>query len=469
MIKDNILYKILVVEDNVGDYVLVENMLQDVITTPIITNAPDFRSTCKILSSDDSAFDIVLLDLSLPDKSGQDLITAMLGLVKNCPIIILTGYGDIALSIKFISQGISDYLIKDDLNATTLYKSIIYAIERRNLNVQLKESEKVFSDLFYFSQQPTIVYDPANFKIVQANKATLDYLGYTEDEFLELTILDLKEDPEVERARENLKHINDDNIIINRQISRYKKKNGEVMDMEIFSEPIVLNNKNFRCIVAVNVTEKMLHEQRMLKAIIKTQEDERYEIGRELHDNVGQILITALINLGMLKKHINFDGIDWFEKTKESMNLAVKEVRNLSHRIAPNFADDTTFFEATKRLFSTFNADNTYEINLVFEDKAKLFPLNVDIQLSLYRILQEQLKNIIKYAKAQTIDLEVSIDNNVLLMSLTDDGTGFEKKNVNEGIGFANIKRRVEILSGTFEVFSSLGNGCRIQVRIPLQ
>ncbi len=198
MIKDNILYKILVVEDNVGDYVLVENMLQDVITTPIITNAPDFRSTCKILSSDDSAFDIVLLDLSLPDKSGQDLITAMLGLVKNCPIIILTGYGDIALSIKFISQGISDYLIKDDLNATTLYKSIIYAIERRNLNVQLKESEKVFSDLFYFSQQPTIVYDPANFKIVQANKATLDYLGYTEDEFLELTILDLKEDSEVE-------------------------------------------------------------------------------------------------------------------------------------------------------------------------------------------------------------------------------------------------------------------------------
>lgn len=161
--------------------------------------------------------------------------------------------------------------------------------------------------------------------------------------------------------------------------------------------------------------------------------------------------------------------MDWFEKTKESMNLAVKEVRNLSHRIAPNFADDTTFFEATKRLFSTFNADNTYEINLVFEDKAKLFPLNVDIQLSLYRILQEQLKNIIKYAKAQTIDLEVSIDNNVLLMSLTDDGTGFEKKNVNEGIGFANIKRRVEILSGTFEVFSSLGNGCRIQVRIPLQ
>ena len=159
MIKDNILHKILVVEDNIGDYVLVENMLQDVIITPIITNAPDFRSASKMLSSDEFTFDIVLLDLSLPDKSGQELITAMLELVKQCPIIILTGYGDIALSIKFISQGISDYLIKDDLNATTLYKSIIYAIERRNLIVQLKESEKVFSDLFYFSQYRHIFYN----------------------------------------------------------------------------------------------------------------------------------------------------------------------------------------------------------------------------------------------------------------------------------------------------------------------
>ncbi|MFX8373853.1 response regulator, partial [Acinetobacter baumannii] len=84
------------------------------------------------------------LDLSLPDKTVSLIITEILALVQNIPVIILTGYTDIEFSIKSIAQGISDYLIKDELNALMLYKSILYCLERKKRSAQLKESEKKY-------------------------------------------------------------------------------------------------------------------------------------------------------------------------------------------------------------------------------------------------------------------------------------------------------------------------------------
>jgi DNA-binding NtrC family response regulator len=120
-------FKFLVVEDNFGDFTLVEEFLTEEFLNPEITNASNFKQADQILQSQEAVFDLILLDLTLPDKSGQNLISEMLQITP-CPIIILTGYADIDFSINSISQGIMDYLLKDDLNAMTLYKSIIYAI-----------------------------------------------------------------------------------------------------------------------------------------------------------------------------------------------------------------------------------------------------------------------------------------------------------------------------------------------------
>src|SRR5664279_2969590 len=131
MIKDRKAYSILVIEDNPGDFAVVEQLLAEQIAVPAIVHAANFKQASEILSAADVLFDVILLDLSLHDKSGRDLIIEMLQVASLCPIIVLTGYTDIEFSIKSISLGIVDYLVKDDLDAPMLYKSIIYSIERK--------------------------------------------------------------------------------------------------------------------------------------------------------------------------------------------------------------------------------------------------------------------------------------------------------------------------------------------------
>ena len=126
MIKDNQLYKILVIEDNPGDFVLVEEYISDSFLNAEITNITTFKEFERTVND----FDIIFLDLSLPDKSGIDLVKAIITHADLIPIVVLTGYTDFNFAIQSLSLGISDYLLKEDLNATTIYKCIIYNIER---------------------------------------------------------------------------------------------------------------------------------------------------------------------------------------------------------------------------------------------------------------------------------------------------------------------------------------------------
>lgn len=129
---DGAFYNILIVEDNPGDFMIVEELLEEQSLNYELVRATTYKEAELILKSNEKIFNVILLDLSLPDKSGEDLVTSFLALPINCPVIVLTGYSDINFSIKSISYGISDYLLKDELTSIALYKSIIYAIERAN-------------------------------------------------------------------------------------------------------------------------------------------------------------------------------------------------------------------------------------------------------------------------------------------------------------------------------------------------
>ena len=94
---------------------------------------------------------------------------------------------------------------------------------------------------------------------------------------------------------------------------------------------------------------------------------------------------------------------------------------------------------------------------------------NRDIQLNLYRILQEQLNNIHKYAKASVISIELAKTKSTLIMRITDNGVGFDVGKRINGIGITNMKRRSELFSGTLEISSSPGNGCELSISIPLK
>ena len=217
-----------------------------------------------------------------------------------------------------------------------------------------------------------------------------------------------------------------------------------------------------------DITDKKQYEIKLTKAIIKTQEDERYEIGGELHDNVCQILVGSLLSLGMMKDSLPPAKIEFFNQCREYISLALAEIRNVSHRLAPAFFNEETLKEAVDRLVDMLNVEKKIKVTLHVDDAVKTSAVSLEIQLNLYRILQEQLKNILKYAKATTIDIIVAIDSNKLKMTVSDNGIGFDTDSVKNGIGFANMKRRTELFSGKMEIRAAVGKGCTIMIDIPL-
>jgi PAS domain S-box-containing protein len=259
MLKDKKIYNILVVEDNPGDYTILEDMLIDRFSKQNIDHAKTFKASAVFLKDMDLTYDVILLDLSLPDKNGVKLVEEMISIAKNIPIIVLTGYTDIEFGIKSISMGVEDYLLKEDLSPDLLYRTIVYGIQRKNAVKELEESERRYSDLFQFSPEPVMVYDMSTLQFLSINKAAIEKYGYTETEFLSLKMTDIVvDDEEINSNSTNLFRTFKLAVSI-----RHKKKNGELFYVEIQSSMLQLNQRQ---VIIINASDISLMVE-YLKAI----------------------------------------------------------------------------------------------------------------------------------------------------------------------------------------------------------
>lgn len=340
--------------------------------------------------------------------------------------------------------------------------------ERNLLQDVLKESETRFRKLFDMAPIPIFAAEPSGMKIFQVNEAASRFYGYSREEFLKLTIKDIIVKNDIARAASAVDMVIEENWNYN---DYYKliKKDGSVADVEIFVTKIVVEDKPFLMGNVVDITERRINENKITQTIIKTQEEERYEIGSELHDNVCQVLATAKMSLGLLKQSLPKEAEAIYNQSVASIGSATDEIRNLSHRLAPVFFKNGSLREAFERLLHTFNLEEHYKVIFAFDESAENYPLSLELQLNLYRILQEQLRNIVKYAKATQIRLEVCADGRSLWMLIADNGVGFDADKVHGGIGLANMKRRTELFSGTMTINSEPGNGCEVLITIPME
>jgi PAS domain S-box-containing protein len=227
-------FKILVIEDNLLDYELVKLYLQEHFTNLVLKHAKCFKEAKAILTTNKNSFDVVLLDLSLPDKTGFKLINEILVVCLNTPILVLTGYEDLTFGVKSLAKGVSDYLIKDDLTPILLYKSILYSLERKKAVTAIQESEQQYSELFHLSPQPMWVYDPKNNQFLDANNAAVRQYGYSKEEFLSMTSSQIKLKLNVYSTC----NILESNKIRPNGICIHQKKNSENIKVDIHSNSI---------------------------------------------------------------------------------------------------------------------------------------------------------------------------------------------------------------------------------------
>jgi PAS domain S-box-containing protein len=251
-------------------------------------------------------------------------------------------------------------------------------------------------------------------------------------------------------------------------------KYGEIRVVPIFNE----QGNTIRILGIANDISEKVHLQKKLdaereirsryitSAAIKGQENERSKVSRELHDNVNQVLTTVKLYIELcLDKKVDVETM--LPKCVTHLTSTINEIRSLSKRLSAPSLGNMNFKETLSDLVESVGSATQFSVTINFEQLSFL-EMESELHLTLYRVVQEQLTNIIKYARASHVVISLKEELPVLCLSITDDGMGFDPSNKKTGIGITNMQSRVEILNGRFEIVSSIGQGTKLKVEIPV-
>jgi PAS domain S-box-containing protein len=208
--------------------------------------------------------------------------------------------------------------------------------------------------------------------------------------------------------------------------------------------------------------EKVNRQRQIARATINTQERERSEIGKELHDNVNQILASAKLFLS--SPFIEGDEREKFTgKAVDHINMAIEEIRKLSKSLVSPSAADLGIIETINDMIADIRITRKMDIRFnygSFDEST----IDNGLKLTIYRIIQEQVNNILKYADASSFTISIKDANNQLILTITDNGKGFDYNQKRKGIGLNNIINRADVFNGKVTIRTAPGEGCRVRV-----
>ncbi len=472
----NKIKSILVIEDNNADYFLLCEYLKSI---PLYSGCSIIHAqTLESIRSDkeDAPPEIIFVDLNLPDSKGLDTFLAVNSVFPLSTIIILSGLEDKSIALQAIQAGAQDFILKSDFDEKLLEKTLQYSVERKLSQQALKESNLRYELVSKATNDPIWDWDLLTQKITWNDKVSI--FGYSEiidkdDAWCESNI----HPEDVERVK----------IKLDQHLSRqsetwtdtYRFRCFDGTYMHILDRGHILRNKSgvaYRMIGCMqNITEMVLLEQKLeeeriesqrdvLKAVILGQEKEKDEIGRELHDNINQILVTVKMYLGIAKS--NKSRLEEMtEKSYDHISNVMNEIRALSHSLATPSLGDITLQEALQFMIDEINSGK--KLKIAFSDQTNGKINDKNRELALYRITQEQLSNILKYAKATEVSICIKVTGNNIHLIIADNGVGFDLSKITKGIGLKNINNRISVYSGKMNIISSPGKGCRLEISIP--
>ncbi|WP_299157542.1 ATP-binding protein [uncultured Tenacibaculum sp.] len=216
-------------------------------------------------------------------------------------------------------------------------------------------------------------------------------------------------------------------------------------------------------------TIDVLHKKELLKTQMEIQSQTMKYIGREIHDNIGQKLTLSSLYLQQLvfeNKAKTQDIMKNIDTVNNIINESLTELRLLSKTLTDDTVDKSTISELIKIECKKIEVLKTH--NVVFNNNLNLILSSYQTKSILLRITQEFLQNSIKHANCDCIEISIFNTNNILFLVLKDNGDGFDIENVKtNGIGLKNMKKRIEMINGKFEIKSD-SNGTVFTIEIPL-
>jgi PAS domain S-box-containing protein len=214
------------------------------------------------------------------------------------------------------------------------------------------------------------------------------------------------------------------------------------------------------------LTNELLKQKAINQASIDTQEKERSEIGRELHDNVNQVLTTTKLYLELAMSNQELKD-ELIQKSSKNIMAAINEIRQLSRSLMDANINDLGIIDPLSDLISSINLTGKIKVNMIADESVN-WVLNKNQQLMVYRIVQEALHNAIRHSNASILNLSFNIKNNFIELTIEDNGIGLDFAKVKKGAGLKNIENRVYLLQGTLTIQSQPQRGCTFIIKFPV-
>ncbi len=253
--------QILIVEDNIGDFRLIEQMLlenrdfsKDIIQATSLQEA--------ISAVIENKPDVILLDLSLSDSHGFDTFQQLSKVNTSIPILILSGLNDTRFAHEAVKNGAQDYLVKGEFEEKLLAKSLLYSIERKSSTELIRQSQSSYKLLFENNPIPMYIRAEDNFQILKVNQSAIDHFGYSESEFLKMKVTDLHPPEELEYLRKVISEFKINNSLP--FIFHHVCKDGVVLTVECRAQESELDGVPCILVLADDITEKRKSQESML-------------------------------------------------------------------------------------------------------------------------------------------------------------------------------------------------------------
>lgn len=484
--------KILIIEDNEGDFIMIEDLLIDHNPLTKIHRAATYKEALDLIHSPKYSFNIIILDLSLPDAKGETLVVDILDKVKNIPIIILTGYTDKSFITKALSMGISDYILKDELSETQLNKAIIYSIERKKANIQLRESEENYRTLFYLSPIPMWVYDLETLQFLNVNDSALRHYGYAKDEFLKLKINQLYSDTDLS-SQNILFNPFDKNSLLNFKGNyKHKKKNGETIAVQVFEHEITYDFRKAAIMHVHDITAQLqtISKTQQLLEITATQNTKIKSFAYTISHNIKShsANLSGLAD-ALFEAPTEMEKIFYINMLKSSTAQLENTLKNLNDIISEsNYSlpkeKKTLRVEVDKTLKILNNIIHTNHIKIdnQVDDAIKI----TVVPAYLDSILLNIISNAVRYRcidKTPEIKITTAFNGKFVSLSIKDNGLGIDLKKYSndifqmhqkfhnnsdaQGFGLYISKNQIETMGGYIEVESeeNIGSNFRIHFK----
>lgn len=336
------------------------------------------------------------------------------------------------------------------------------------------DSERLFCQVFNNSNQPMSITTLVDGRYLEVNPAFLSRLGYTRNQLIGRTSLEMGIWENKEQRAQLVRLIKADGKV--RRFETYLRgANNEMLIWLSSAELIDIDGESCILIISEDITEQRDSEERLKDVsalLIRAQEEERNRIARELHDSLNQKLALLCFDLEEFSQtHQNREVSEWLNAWSLKLQDASADIDNLSHQLHPSKLDHLGFLAALESLCRELSGRRGLQITFIYEGERSSFEeLNKEKALCAYRVAQEALGNVIKHSGARLARVRIRQQNQTLYLLITDAGRGFSVETAKQKgrLGLIGMEERLRMANGRLIIRSRPNRGTQIEARIPL-